>query len=123
MSYSNLTDYNFADIATYAHGVKPDLDLLVYYPSVEPTQIDQSSQADFVTEMHALDMAVHTHALRAGLGTQYDLSDVALTKLVTVKGVDGIYTDFASATNRAVNLIGSQSWLFREALPPSDNSA
>lgn len=111
MQFQNTSDfYNFADITTYAHGVKPDLDLLVYYPATSvdnSTSVDTGSESEFVTQMHTLNMTVHAYALRGDVGMQYGLNDVLLTKMVTVKGVDGVYTDFASATQRAVTLIGS----------------
>jgi hypothetical protein len=58
---------------------------------------------------------VHTHKLAVhpqfliGDRDQLDLSSIDATKMVVLKGVDGIYADFASGTKRIFNLIGSQS--------------
>ena len=58
----NTTSLNLNDIATYAHGVKPTLDILLYYPDMNITStVDLTSQSKFVTEMHALNLAVHPY--------------------------------------------------------------
>jgi hypothetical protein len=45
------------------------------------------------------------------------LNDVEVTKLIALKGVDGVFTDYPLAKRRAFELIGSQSTLFYQPLP------
>lgn len=58
--YYNKT-YDFNHIATYAHAVKPDLNLVVFYPS-NSTNISNDNKSQFVSEMHKLNLTVHVSA-------------------------------------------------------------
>lgn len=110
--------YDFAQVADYAHAVRPSLDLLVYYPAGSPTDYSVDARSEFVTEMHALEMSVQTSE-----GQLEGLNDVETTKMIALKGVDGVYTDYPLAKLRAYELIGSQSTLFQEPLPQVQASA
>jgi len=109
--------YDFPTIAAYAHGVKPELNLIYYFPSLNAngnyTLYDQSR---FVRSMHALNLTVIPFTL-ADDKVNFGDNDSIQTKSVVIKGVDGIYSDYVSGTLRVLSLIGSQSKLFRPELP------
>lgn len=59
-----------------------------------------------MTEMHALNMTVHPFTLIDDKSV-YQMSDVTVTKMMAMKGIDGIYTDFPLSTWSSFQLIGS----------------
>ena len=56
--------------------------------------------------MHALNMTVHPFTLIDDKSV-YQMSDVTVTKMMAMKGIDGIYTDFPLSTWSSFQLIGS----------------
>lgn len=50
-----------------------------------------------MTQMHALNMTVHA----SDSPTLEGWSDVQLTKMMVLKGIDGVYTDYPMAKLRA----------------------
>ena len=113
-SYSST--YDFAHVATYAHGVGPDSKYVMY-----DTKLDGESGQDpvtndrskFIDEMHGLDLAVHPYTLR---DDQLHYRDTAYdeTQLYVDKGIDGIFTEFPSASFSLLQHMGSKA-----SFPPS----
>ena len=63
MEWGGNFTYDFDNIATYAHGVGPASQWIMYYPSTSPVPVDSSSSA-VIGEMHKRDLAVHPYTLR-----------------------------------------------------------
>lgn len=63
MEWGGNFTYDFDNIATYAHGVGPSSQWIMYYPSSSPVPVDSSPSA-FMEEMHRRDLAVHPYTLR-----------------------------------------------------------
>ena len=87
------SDYDFDNIATYAHGVGPSNQWIMYYPSTSKVTVDLSSPSPFIEEMHNRDLAVHPYTLRDDSLT-YTSTPAQETALYYHKGVDGIFTEF-----------------------------
>lgn len=102
--FSNTT-YDYEQISEIASAVRPELDLIF----TEGDSITEDD-SDFIKLMHTMDMAVHPAAL-IGDQEQSGLNSIEAAKMVTFKGADGAYADFASGTKRAFNLYGSKSEL------------
>jgi len=119
LRFKNLTDlplvqsmqinktYEISKIVEYAHAVRPSLDLLVYYPSNSPIKFSVDSQSELVRELHR-----HNISVQVSEGKIEGMNDVEVTKMIALKGVDGVFTDYPLAKRRAFELIGSQSTLF-----------
>ena len=103
--FSNTT-YDYTEIAEVASAVRPELDLIFS----EGSSITEDD-SDFIKLMHTMELAVHPTAL-IGDKEQIGLNSVEAIKMVTYKGADGVYADFASGAKRAVNLYGSKSSLY-----------
>lgn len=94
--------------------MKPDLDLVFYYPSLNRTgNYSITDQSNFVTAMHNLNLTVLPFTLSDDK-LLFGANDTIQTKTVALKGVDGIFTDYVSGTLSAMGLIGSQSKLFQQ---------
>ena len=89
-------NYDFDNIATYAHGVGPDSKYVMYYPK-KTGPVDKTSPSQFVQEMHARDLAVHPYTLRDD-SLIFTSTPADETSLYVAKGVDGIFTEFVHAT-------------------------
>jgi hypothetical protein len=57
------TSYNFTSVESYAHGVRPELALLIYYPLNRSVSFNPETQSKFVTAMHKLNLSVIPSAL------------------------------------------------------------
>lgn len=90
-------EYDFDNLATYAHGVGPDSKYVMYWPSEEPVEIDPTTKSAFIDEMHARDLTVHPWTLRND-NLQYMSTPAEETTLYANKGVDGIFTEFVQTT-------------------------
>lgn len=103
--FSNTT-YDYTEIAEVASAVRPELDLIF----TEGGSITEDD-SDFIKLMHTMELAVHPATL-IGDREQIGLNSVEALKMVTHKGADGVYADFASGTKRAFNLYGTKSKLY-----------
>jgi len=106
MTWDNPSGWDFDNIATYAHGVGPSSQWIMYYPSLTEVPIDFSSPSLFVDEMHKRNLAVHPYTLRDD-SLQYTSNPAQETALYFDKGVDGIFTEFVQTTYSLFTLLNN----------------
>jgi glycerophosphoryl diester phosphodiesterase len=103
MDWGSAFNYDFDNIATYAHGVGPAGQWIMYYPSMTKVPVD-SSPSLFINEMHERHLAVHPFTLRDDSLT-YTSTPAQETALYYTKGVDGIFTEFVQTTYSLFELL------------------
>jgi glycerophosphoryl diester phosphodiesterase len=89
--------YDFDNMATYAHGVGPASQYIMYWPANTQVPIIPNEESLFVQEMHKRDLQVHPWTLRDD-DLQYTSNTADEHQLYYSKGVDGIFTEFVSTT-------------------------
>lgn len=91
--------YDWEEIATYAHGVGPASDYIMYWPAPlnSTYAVDQTSRSEYVDKMHEYGLQVHTYTLRID-HLAYTSSPAQEIALYANKGCDGVFTEFVSTT-------------------------
>ena len=56
MHYGSKYHYDLDEIATYAHGVGPDIKTVMYYPATTTVSFDHSTESAFIKAAHAVDL-------------------------------------------------------------------
>lgn len=87
-----------AHISTYAHGVGPNSEYIMYWPDMDkPELFDPTVKSPFVDLMHSYGLQVHPYTLRID-NLQYTNSGAEEVALYANKGCDGVFTEFVSTT-------------------------